>query len=152
MVRGAERWSCCGWSGSSIEEPEFQMFSIVQGDTKKREFMKNPTKIEKIQVKKFIDRNWTIKTCLLRDSNANYHCLKITSCRWRPPPRMHSFTATTHFKFPLFCVTLCVLHALQNATPSHSADLSKFHSNAELNNTPISRNYWWYQWSLRIPQ
>ena len=25
-------------------------------------------------------------------------------------------------KFPFFCVTLCVLHALQNATLSHSAD------------------------------
>ena len=24
--------------------------------------------------------------------------------------------------FPFFCVTLCVLHALQNATPSHSAE------------------------------
>jgi hypothetical protein len=66
--------------------------------------------------------------------------LKIASCRWRPPPRMHSFTATTHFKssrsfvspcvccmlctmrlVPFFCVTLCVLHALQNATESHSA-------------------------------
>ena len=25
-------------------------------------------------------------------------------------------------KFPFFWVTLCVLHALQNATPSHSAE------------------------------
>ena len=25
-------------------------------------------------------------------------------------------------KFPFFCVTLCVLHALQNATESHSAE------------------------------
>ena len=25
-------------------------------------------------------------------------------------------------KFPFFCVTLCVFHALQNATPSHSAE------------------------------
>ena len=29
----------------------------IQGDTKKREFLKNPTKIEEIQEKKFIDRN-----------------------------------------------------------------------------------------------
>ena len=29
----------------------------VQGDTKKRELLKNPTKIEEIQEKKFIDRN-----------------------------------------------------------------------------------------------
>jgi len=29
----------------------------IQGDTKKRELLKNPTKIEEIQKKKFIDRN-----------------------------------------------------------------------------------------------
>ena len=65
---------------------------------KKRELLKNPTKIEEIQEKKFIDRNWTITTCLLRDSHPNYQCLKITSCRWRRRPHTHSFTATTHFK------------------------------------------------------
>ena len=47
-------------------------YHITQGDTKKRELLKNPTKIEEIQEKKFIDRNWTITTCLLRDSNPNY--------------------------------------------------------------------------------
>ena len=31
--------------------------SLVQSDTKKRELLKNPTKIEEIQEKKFIDRN-----------------------------------------------------------------------------------------------
>ena len=31
--------------------------SEVQDDTKKRELLKNPTKIEEIQEKKFIDRN-----------------------------------------------------------------------------------------------
>ena len=30
---------------------------VIQGDTKKRELLKNPTKIEEIQEKKFIDRN-----------------------------------------------------------------------------------------------
>jgi len=30
---------------------------VVQSDTKKRELLKNPTKIEEIQEKKFIDRN-----------------------------------------------------------------------------------------------
>ena len=45
---------------------------FVQGDTKKRELLKNPTKIEEIPPKKIIDRNWTITTCLLRDSNQNY--------------------------------------------------------------------------------
>ena len=45
--------------------------------------------------------------------NPNYQCLKIKSCRWRPPPRMHSFTATTHFKgsrsfvSPCVCCMLC---------------------------------------------
>ena len=29
----------------------------IQGDTKKRELLKNPTKIEEIQEKKIIDRN-----------------------------------------------------------------------------------------------
>ena len=58
--------------------------------------------------KNFIDRNWAITTCLLRDSNPNYQCLKITSCRWRPPPRMHSFTATTHFKSSRSFVSPCV--------------------------------------------
>jgi hypothetical protein len=30
---------------------------LIQGDTKKRELLKNPTKIVEIQQKKFIDRN-----------------------------------------------------------------------------------------------
>jgi hypothetical protein len=30
---------------------------LIQCETKKRELLKNPTKIEKIQEKKFIDRN-----------------------------------------------------------------------------------------------
>ena len=115
------------------------MWSIFRGHQytgwhKKRELLKNPTKIEEIQEKKLLT-NWTITTCLLRDSNPNYQCLKITACRWRPPPRMRSFTATTHFKisrsfvslriskFPvLLCHPVCVLHALQNATESHSAE------------------------------
>ena len=58
-----------------------ELFNIkvnIRGDTKKRELLKNPTKIEEIQGKKIIDRNWTIKTCLLRNSNPNYQCLKIS--------------------------------------------------------------------------
>ena len=66
--------------------------------TQKKGTFEKPTKIEEIQEKKFIDRNWTIKTCLLRYSNPNYQCLKITSCRWRPPPRMHYFTAITRLR------------------------------------------------------
>ena len=93
---------------------------------KKLELLKNPTKIEEIQEKKIIDRNWTITTGLLRDSNPDYQRLKIMSRRWRPPPRMHSFTATTHFKSSRSFVSPCVfvLHALQNATESHSAEHS----------------------------
>ena len=34
-----------------------ETLSIVQSDTKKREILKNPTKIEEIQEKKIIDRN-----------------------------------------------------------------------------------------------
>jgi hypothetical protein len=30
---------------------------LIQSDTKKQELLKNPTKIEEIQEKKFIDRN-----------------------------------------------------------------------------------------------
>ena len=63
---------------------------IYRETQKKRKLLKTQTKIEEIQQKKIIDRNWTITTCLLRDSNPDYRCLKITSCRWRPPPRMHS--------------------------------------------------------------
>ena len=87
--------------------PELNLFlrvdkhTEVQDDTEKRELLKTPTKIEEIQEKKIIDRNWTITTCLLRDNNPSYQCLKITSCRWRPPPRMHSFTATTKLKLKL---------------------------------------------------
>jgi len=35
---------------------EMYCFSHIQNDTKKRELLKNPTKIEEIQEKKFIDR------------------------------------------------------------------------------------------------
>ena len=59
-----------------------QFLNLIQGDTKKRELLKNPTNIEEIQKKKIIDRNWNITTCLLRDSNPDYQCLKITSYRW----------------------------------------------------------------------
>ena len=82
----------------------WRLYRVTQ---KKRELLENATKIEEIQEKK-IDRNWTITTCLLRDSNPDYQCLKITSCRWRPPSRMHSFTATTHFKSSRSFVSPCV--------------------------------------------
>ena len=42
-----------------LKFPTVALFSILdaQGDTKKRELLKNPTKIEEIQEKKFIDIN-----------------------------------------------------------------------------------------------
>ena len=100
---------------------------------KNRELLKNPTKIEEIQEKIFIDINLTITTCLLRDGNPSYRCLKITSRRWRPPPRMHSFTATTHFKSsrsfvsPCVCCMLCrmrqsrILQSMQH-TQGHTKE------------------------------
>ena len=90
---------------------------------KKTGTFEKPNKNWRNSRKKFIDRNWTITACLLRDSNPNYQCLKITSCRWRPPPRMHSFTATMHFKSshsfvsPCVCCMLCrmrLCHILQS--------------------------------------
>ena len=97
-------WQVC--LKSSV--PPNHKYLYIKADTKKRELLKNLTKIEEIQEKKFIDRNWTITTCLLRESNPNYQCLKITSCRLRHPSRMHSFTATTHFKSSRSIVSPCV--------------------------------------------
>jgi hypothetical protein len=74
--------------------------------TQKKELLKNPTKIVEIE-KTIIDRNRTITTCLLRDSNPNYQSLKITSsrslfrgaanCTWLP---------LRISKVPVFCVTM----------------------------------------------
>ena len=81
----------------------------------------------------------TITTCFLRESNPNYQCLKITSCRGRPPPRMHSFTATTHFKSsrsfvpPCVCCMLCrmrlcrILQSMQHTqSDTKERELLKF--------------------------
>ena len=100
---------------------------IIQSDTKKTGTFEKPNKNWRNPRKKFIDRNWIITTCLLRDSNPYYQCLEITSCRWRPPPRLHSFTATTHLKSsrsfvsPCVCCMLCrmrqsLLHSAEHAT------------------------------------
>ena len=79
-------------STESCEQPEDLSFWIGVEISRQLQATNSQRPVKK----KFIDRNWTITTCLLRDSNPNYQCLKITSCRWRPPPRMHSFTATMH--------------------------------------------------------
>ena len=91
--------------------PTIILIYIIQGDTKKTGTFEKPNKNCRNPRKKIIDRNWTITTCLLRDNNPNYQCLKITSCRWRPPPRMHSFTATTHFKSSCSFVSHSAEHA-----------------------------------------
>ena len=75
---------------------------------KKTGTFEKPNKNWRNPKKKKIFTNWTITTCLLRVSNPNYQCLKITSCRWRPPTRMRSFTATTHFKSSRSFVSPCV--------------------------------------------
>jgi len=56
---------CCRKPTVQTAFPRWKAWFIIQGDTKKREILKNPTKIEEIQEKKCIDRNWTITTCLL---------------------------------------------------------------------------------------
>ena len=52
------------------------MYRMIQ----KNENFEKPIKNWRNPRKKIIDRNWSITTCLLRDSNPNYQCLKITSC------------------------------------------------------------------------
>ena len=101
----------------------FARLWYVQDDTKNGNFWKPQQKLKKSK-KKIYWQKLNHYNLHFKNSNQNYQCLKITSCRWRPPPRMHSFTATTHFKSSRSFVSLyvCVLHALQNATPSHSAE------------------------------
>ena len=41
----------------SVRKVIFTVAEVIQGDTKKRELLKNQTNIEEIQEKKFIDRN-----------------------------------------------------------------------------------------------
>ena len=48
---------------------------------KKRKPLKNPTKIEEIKEKKFIDRNWTITTCLLRELIQIINVWNVAFCR-----------------------------------------------------------------------
>ena len=63
------------WNYKHGRQDSPQVIQFTGWHKKKRELSKNPTKIEEIQEKKFIDRNWTITTCLLRDSNPKYQCL-----------------------------------------------------------------------------
>ena len=45
------------WVGIRLVVDSGRSYCLVQGDTKKRELLKNPTKIEEIQEKKIIDGN-----------------------------------------------------------------------------------------------
>ena len=74
------------------------------GDTKRTGTYEKPNKNWRNAKQNFIDKNWTITICLLRDSNPNYRYLKITSCRWRPPVRMHSFNLP--LRFPIACCNI----------------------------------------------
>ena len=94
-------------SASRLQATGSIVGTIYRVTQKNGNFWKTQQKLKKSK-KKNIDRNWTIKTCLLRDSNPNYQCLKSTSCRWRAPPRMHSFTANKHFKSSRSFVSPCV--------------------------------------------
>ena len=115
------------------------LFSVnYTGWHKKRELLKNPTKIEEIQEKK-IDRNWTITSCLLRDSNPNYQCLKITSRRWRPPPRVHSFTATMHFKSSRSFVSPCVCCMLCRIRQSRILQIILQHTHGDTKERELSK-------------
>ena len=110
--------------------------------TQKTGTFEKPNKNWRNPRKKFIDRNWTITTCILRDSNPNYQCLKITSCRWRPPPRTHSFTTTTHFKSSRSFVSPCVCVAC-----SAECDGVAF---CRACNTSISVNNFFFPWISSI--
>ena len=100
------RSPCVSWNYCTMFK--FPDVWQIQVDTKKTGTFAIPNKNWRNPRKKNIDRKWTITTCLLRDSNPIYQCLKITSCRWRPPPRTHAFTGTTHFKSSRSFVSLCV--------------------------------------------
>ena len=82
--------------------------NFIQGDTKNGKFRKTQQKLKNSKEKKLLTEIEPLQLAFLRDSNPNYQCLKITSCRWRPPPRMHSFTATTHLKSSRSFVSPCV--------------------------------------------
>ena len=58
MVRcRADEWQASGRLQKLYAQIETKCCAHIQGDTKKRELLKNPTKIEEIQQKNFIDRN-----------------------------------------------------------------------------------------------
>ena len=109
--------------------------SIYRLTQKNGNFWKTQQKLKESKQKKCIDRNWTITTCLLKDSNPNDQCLKITSCRWRRPPRMHSFTATTHFKSSRFFVSPYMCNGL---TSKYCSELLAVYAVSSQKNCAVS--------------
>ena len=81
---------------------------------KKTGTFEKPNKNLRNPRKKIIDRNWTITTCLLRDSNPNYQCLKITSCRW---PLLHVCILSLPLRISkvpvLLCHSVCVTRSAE---------------------------------------
>ena len=65
--------SLCRWR-KKLKKLAFRLH--IQDDTKKGTFEK-PNKNWRNPRKKFIGRNWTTTTCLLRDSNPNYQFWKL---------------------------------------------------------------------------
>jgi len=68
-----------------------------QGDTKKGNFWNPQQKLKKSNKKNLLTEIERLQLAFLRDSNPNYQCLKIMSCRWSPPLRMHSFNLPLKF-------------------------------------------------------
>ena len=55
MIQNGKNMKECDKRNSHISSKRHTFY--IQSDTKKRELLKNPTKIEEIQEKKIIDRN-----------------------------------------------------------------------------------------------
>jgi hypothetical protein len=92
----------------SCDSDLIQLYNWKPGNTewhKKGEILKNPTKIEEMQQNYFVDKNWTIITCLLRNSLLNSEVVcssrslfrSTANCTWLP---------LRISKVPVFCVTL----------------------------------------------
>jgi len=92
-------------SNAAVTDCRVWLYKVTQ---KNGNFWKTQQKLKKSKKKNFIDRNWTITTCLLRDSNPNYQCLKVQGLKVPVPQCCQLYmAATTHFKSShFFCVTL----------------------------------------------
>ena len=88
-------WSDCD-ANRRHETPLFKQWHKYRVTQKKRELLKNPTKIEEIQEKKF-DRNWTITTLSHSAEHATHtgwHKRTGTSKMCSGSERMHTWRTT----------------------------------------------------------